>query len=403
MTDLILSVSQLNKFAKATIESNELLQSVFVTGEISNFVDHYKSGHFYFTLKDNDASVKAVMFRTYAQSVPFTPENGMRVICRVRVSIYERDGQFQLYVEQMQPDGIGALKIAFDQLTAKLRQEGLFDEAHKKKLPFCPSRVAIITSPTGAAVQDITSIIARRMPATEIVMCPVLVQGEDAPEQLTKAVNDVNRLDCADVIIIGRGGGSIEDLWAFNNEQLAYEIFRSEIPIISAVGHETDFTICDYVADVRAATPSAAAELAVPDKEELDSYLDSIRNSLLMHTRAVLSQAEQKLFSIKENAVLKSPQAYIDRQYECFDKICKDFLGAARSIADTHSAGLSVLAAKLDAFSPLKTISRGYTIAYNNGEIIRTVSEVSVDDKINLRLSDGRVNCTVDSIERINS
>ena len=266
---LVLTIAQLNRYVKSRLDADENLYNVFLVGEISNFTDHYKTGHFYFTLKDSDAQIKAVMFRQNALRVKFKPENGLKVIVRGRVSLYEAAGSYQVFVDDMQPDGVGALNLAFEQLKERLQKEGLFDEAHKKPLPRYPQRIGVITSETGAAVQDILNILGRRFPYAEVVLAPVLVQGDGAPEQMIAALQDFNRLQNADVIIIGRGGGSAEDLWAFNDENLAYAVYRSEIPVISAVGHETDFTICDFVADLRAPTPSAAAELAVPDQTEL--------------------------------------------------------------------------------------------------------------------------------------
>ena len=258
----VISVSQLNRYVKSLLEGDANLAAVYIGGEISNFTNHYKSGHLYMSLKDEGAVVKAVMFRAYASKLAFTPENGMKVIVRARVSLYEKDGAFQIYIEEMQPDGVGALQIAFEQLKKKLAAEGLFEASRKKPLPRYPARVGVITSPTGAAVRDIFNVLGRRFPLARVVFTPVLVQGEGAPAQLVAALRRFNETNAADVLIIGRGGGSIEELWAFNDETVARAVAASRIPVISAVGHETDFTICDFVADLRAPTPSAAAELA---------------------------------------------------------------------------------------------------------------------------------------------
>ena len=400
MTDLVLSVSQLNTYVKGIIESDPLMRSVYVVGEISNFVDHYKSGHFYLSLKDSSAAVKAVMFRMYAQRVKFKPFDGMKVICRGRVSLFERDGSYQLYIEDMQPDGVGALKLAFDQLVEKLRLEGLFDEGKKKPIPPHPAKIAVITSPTGAAVQDIISVIGRRMSAAELIMCPVLVQGDGAAASLRHAVDEVNALDCADVIIIGRGGGSMEDLWAFNDEALARAIFNSKIPVISAVGHETDFTICDFVADLRAPTPSAAAELAV---ESTDSVLARLAQLEKLATRAVdniMKIQAERLKSVENSPLLKSPQAYVDGLYERFDSVCGALAAAGKAVLDTSAGQLALTAAKLDAYSPLKTLSRGYSIAARGSRVVRSVDELRTGDRIDVRLSDGIAACTVNSTER---
>ena len=285
---LKVTVSQLNTYIRSRMEEDPTLQSLFVVGEISNFTDHYRSGHLYLSLKDEKSVIRAVMFAQYARRLRFRPEDGMKVIARGRVGVYEANGQYQLYIEDMQPDGLGALNLAFEQLKQKLEKEGLFARERKKPLPKYPERIGVITSPTGAAVQDITTILARRFPLAEIVFCPVLVQGEGAAPQIVKALEEMNRRQAADVIILGRGGGSLEDLWAFNEESVARAVAASEIPVISAVGHETDFTICDFAADCRAATPSAAAELAVPDQLALKASLLSVEGSLVRQVLGIL-------------------------------------------------------------------------------------------------------------------
>ena len=399
MTDsLVMTVAQLNNYVKGLIETDGQLRSVFVAGEISNFVNHYKSGHFYLSLKDENAVIKAVMFRSYAQKVPFDLQNGMKVICRGRVAVYERDGVYQLYIDQIQPDGVGALKIAFDQMTKRLQDEGLFDEAHKKPIPRYPSRIAVITSPTGAAIQDILNILGRRMPAVEVLMYPVLVQGEFAAEQLRAAVKAVNDDKSADVIVIGRGGGSIEDLWAFNDEQLARAIYASVIPVISAVGHETDFTICDFVSDLRAPTPSAAAELAVPDVSDVLKLIERLNRSAASAVKNKISQSENELKRLAENRVLRSPVSYIDSLYETFDRVCTSYKRVAEAVVEEHSQKLRIIAAKLDAYSPLKTLSRGYSIAYKGDDILRSVNDLSLNDRLKLKLQDGSAECVVTSI-----
>ena len=399
MTDsLVMTVAQLNNYVKGLIETDGQLRSVFVAGEISNFVNHYKSGHFYLSLKDENAVIKAVMFRSYAQKVPFDLQNGMRVICRGRIAVYERDGVYQLYIDQIQPDGVGALKIAFDQMTKRLQDEGLFDEAHKKPIPRYPSRIAVITSPTGAAIQDILNILGRRMPAVEVLIYPVLVQGEFAAEQLRAAVKAVNDDKSADVIVIGRGGGSIEDLWAFNDEQLARAIYASGIPVISAVGHETDFTICDFVSDLRAPTPSAAAELAVPDVSDVLKLIERLNRSAASAVKNKISQSENELKRLAENRVLRSPVSYIDSLYETFDRVCTSYKRVAEAVVEEHSQKLRIIAAKLDAYSPLKTLSRGYSIAYKGDDILRSVNDLSLNDRLKLKLQDGSAECVVTSI-----
>lgn len=392
---VVMTVSQLNRYVKGLVETDGALRSIYVSGEISNFVNHYKSGHFYLSLKDESGVIKAVMFRSYAQKLAFEPQNGMKVICRGRVSVFERDGVYQLYIEEMQPDGTGALKLAFDQLTAKLREEGLFDESHKKPIPAYPSRIAVITSPTGAAVQDIMQILARRMPAAEILLCPVLVQGERAAASLTQAVRDVNNARASDLILIGRGGGSLEDLWAFNDETLARAVYASEIPVISCVGHETDFTICDFVADLRAPTPSAAAELAVPDRQEVMVLLKRLLSSARSSISSRLELSQKALKSLAEHPVLRSPESYVDLQFEMLDKLTRACCQVSDSLVAKQEQKLAVLAAQLDAFSPMKTLSRGYAIPFRNGKILRSVEGLRQGDRLDLRLADGVVDCTV--------
>ena len=392
---VVLTVSQLNTYVKGLVETDGTLRSVYVAGEISNFVNHYKSGHFYLSLKDAGGVIKAVMFRSFAQKLPFEPQNGMKVICRGRVSVYERDGVYQLYIETMQPDGTGALKLAFDQLCAKLREEGLFDESHKKPIPAYPSRIAVVTSPTGAAVQDILNILGRRMPAADVLLCPVLVQGEQAPASLKKAVLDVNAAKAADLILIGRGGGSLEDLWAFNDEGLARVIYNSVIPVISCVGHETDFTICDFVADLRAPTPSAAAELAVPDRVDVATRLDRLYKSARTAVVHGWQLSANRLKTLAEHPLLRSPESYVESQYETLDKLTRACQLASNAIVQKQEQTVALLAAQLDAFSPMKTLSRGYAIPFKEGRILRSVADTAPGETLDLRLKDGTAVCSV--------
>ncbi|WP_405353893.1 exodeoxyribonuclease VII large subunit, partial [Ruminococcus sp.] len=311
----VLSVSQINFYIKSIIENDSRLQFVLVTGEISNLTVHQRSGHIYLTLKDSRSVISAVMFAGNARRLKFRPENGMKIICRGRISLYEPSGRYQLYIEDMQPDGIGALTLAFEQLKEKLAVQGLFDNAHKKALPKFPKTIGVITSPTGAAVQDITNIIRRRFPVADIVLAPVLVQGENAPEQLVRAVNKFSKSGIADVVIIGRGGGSAEDLWAFNDENLAHAVYNCKTPIISGVGHETDFTICDFVADVRASTPSAAAELAVPDRQELLAYYKKQLQYLSALMDKKFRSADLRLENQKRRLDYYAPEKVRARRY----------------------------------------------------------------------------------------
>ena len=399
---LTYTVSQLNNYVKNIIDNDPYLNYINVVGEISNFTNHYKTGHFYLTLKDEKAAIKAVMFRSSAARIKFEPQNGMKVICRGRASLFERDGSFQFYIEDMQPDGVGVLQIAFEQLIEKLKCEGLFDEKYKKKIPSYPEKIAVITSPTGAAIQDITNILSRRYPCAEMIMCPVLVQGDGAAEQLIEAVKIVNELNAADVIIIGRGGGSIEDLWAFNDENLAREIFRSEIPVISAVGHEIDYTISDFVADLRAPTPSAAAELAVPDITDVKYLLAKTEENLLSAYSNNIYQLKARLKFFAENYILKNPENYLSNLRKKLLFTVNNLKGAYSSILHREIENFAEKCAKLNALSPLATISRGYSVAYKENKPIKSVKSINSGDNLVLVLADGKAECTVKSTNEEN-
>lgn len=373
-TPVVLTVSQLNRYIKSLLDGDSMMNSVFLSGEISNFTNHYKSGHMYFSLKDSQSVVRAVMFSTQARRLRFLPQDGMKVIVRGRVTVYEQTGQYQVYIEDMQPDGLGALNLAFEQLKTRLAAEGLFDASRKKALPAYPKAIGVVTSPTGAAVQDIMQILGRRFPMAEVVLCPVLVQGAGAAEQIVAAVERFNRLQCADVLIVGRGGGSIEDLWAFNEEIVARAVANSQIPIISAVGHETDFTICDFVADLRAPTPSAAAELAVPDMRELMAYVSG------------------SAWRMKKSLGLEMHRMQIDRMVNRMN-------GKMKQSVNTARLQLAEQTAALHAFSPLRVLARGYTVALNEkGESIRTVKQVQPGELVSLIVQDGRMACTVNEV-----
>ena len=391
----IISVSQLNYYVKSLLDNDPHLSSVFVTGEISNLTDHYRSGHIYFSLKDKNAVVRAVMFAGNARNLKFKPEEGMKVIALCRVSLYEVTGVYQIYVDDMQPDGIGSLTIAFEQLKKKLEEKGLFKLENKKPIPKFPKTVGVITSPTGAAVQDIRNILTRRFPSVDIVLCPVLVQGAGAPEQLINAVNLFNEYDCADVIIIGRGGGSIEDLWAFNDENLAYAIYASNIPVISAVGHETDFTICDFVSDLRAPTPSAAAELAVPDREELLAYYNSQRQYINSLIDNKLSFYNKKLSDIRTAMSVNSPEKRIGLLSSKLDNLSKRAQLSINDNFNLKSDSVKKLGAKLETLNPVSVLNRGYAIAQKDRKNINSVKELKIDDEIKLTLKDGTVKTKV--------
>ncbi len=395
MSKSALSVSQLNFYIKSIFDGDNNLKTVYVQGEISNLTDHYRSGHIYLSLKDEKAVIRAVMFAGNASRLKFKLEDGMKILARGRVSVYEVTGQYQLYIEDIQPDGLGELNIAFEQLKNKLKAEGLFDSEHKKILPKYPNRIGVITSPTGAAVQDICKILKRRYPIGEIVMCPVLVQGNNAAAQLTNAVKRFNDAKCADVIIIGRGGGSIEDLQAFNDEALAREIYNSKIPIVSAVGHETDFTICDFAADVRASTPSAAAELVSAEYESMLNKILSLRRKLTSLIEAELEYEKNRLERLSKSRVMTSPLGFIEDRGIKLDMLCSKMKYEYRSRISDRKNKFSALTAQLDALSPLKVISRGYAIAEKDSRVIKSTSELNTGDNINIRFSDGTVNCTV--------
>lgn len=391
----VLSVSQINFYIKSIIENDGSLQFVLVTGEISNLTVHQRSGHIYLSLKDSNSVISAVMFAGNARQLRFRLENGMKVICRGRISVYEPSGRYQLYIEDMQPDGVGALTLAFEQLKKSLAQKGLFDNAHKKPLPKFPKTIGVITSPTGAAVQDITNIIRRRFPSADIVLAPVLVQGESAPEQLVRAVNKFSASKIADVVIIGRGGGSAEDLWAFNDEQLAYAVYNCETPIISGVGHETDFTVCDFVADVRASTPSAAAELAVPDRQELMSYYFKQKQYISAMLDRKIKTAQLRLENQQRRMSASSPKLkaeQLEKQLSAKSEKLTRFMNIY--ISDKENK-LIAAKGKLDGLNPLNVLNRGYAIAEKDEKIITSSKQLKDGDDFTVILSDGKINAKV--------
>ena len=391
----VLSVSQINFYIKSIIENDGSLQFVLVTGEISNLTVHQRSGHIYLSLKDSNSVISAVMFAGNARRLRFRLENGMKVICRGRISVYEPSGRYQLYIEDMQPDGVGALTLAFEQLKKSLAQKGLFDNAHKKPLPKFPKTIGVITSPTGAAVQDITNIIRRRFPSADIVLAPVLVQGESAPEQLVRAVNKFSASKIADVVIIGRGGGSAEDLWAFNDEQLAYAVYNCETPIISGVGHETDFTVCDFVADVRASTPSAAAELAVPDRQELMTYYFKQKQYISAMLDRKIKTAQLRLENQQRRMSASSPKLkaeQLEKQLSAKSEKLTRFMNIY--ISDKENK-LIAAKGKLDGLNPLNVLNRGYAIAEKDEKIITSSKQLKDGDDFTVILSDGKINAKV--------
>ena len=393
-TPTVYSVSQLNSYVKGVLDRDENLAHIFVTGEISNYKAHY-SGHLYMTVKDETASIKAVMFAGNATKLRFKPENGMKILAFGTVSLFPRDGSYQLYINDMQPDGVGALNIAFEQLKKKLEAEGLFRQEYKKTLPEFPQKIGIVTSSTGAAVQDIFNVLERRFPVAEVVLRPCQVQGEGAAEDVAKAIYEFNKLNAADVLIVGRGGGPIEDLWAFNEEIVARAVFASRIPVISAVGHETDYTICDFVADLRAPTPSAAAEGAVPDIFELKAKLVSLKQHIFSLTRNKMNIERSSLSSFEKRLALRDPVTNINEQRKELVYLTEKLSILTNSILDENKSKISALAGKLDVLSPLSVISRGYALVEKDEKPVTKVKDLKKDDVISIKLSDGQVKARI--------
>lgn len=414
----VLSVGQVNDYVKYLLEADPVLDSVWVRGEISNLTARHTTGHLYFSLKDETGVLRTVMFRSYASRLKFEPENGMRVIAHGRISVYARDGQYQLYPDSMEPDGIGSLAAAYEQLKNRLAAEGLFEPARKKALPAYPRTVGVITSPTGAAIRDIVNILTRRYPAAEMILFPAQVQGDSAPRQLSAGIRYFNRSLPVDVIIIGRGGGSLEELWAFNDETLARTVAASEIPVISAVGHETDYTICDFAADMRAPTPSAAAELAVPDSAELRRRIGALSSAMYSGMTNRIRAERQYLSSLASKRVLSAPDAVLRDRRLLLDALLGRLDGASsrrlaegqRKLTEVSSMldraverclaaerrTLSEQAAKLDALSPLSVLSRGYGAVFDeNGVSIHSAEQLHIGDVLRLRLCDGEADTKV--------
>ncbi|MBR7112436.1 MAG: exodeoxyribonuclease VII large subunit [Clostridia bacterium] len=396
MSDRLLTVTQLNEYLKMMMDSNPFLADVFVRGEISNFTHHYKTGHFYFSVKDETGALRAVMFRSAAQNVLFKPENGMRVILRGRVSVFPRDGQYQIYVGDMQPDGIGALYIAYEQLRRKLEAEGLFDPSKKKPIPKFPKTIGIVTSPTGAAVRDMIDILGRRFPLVRVILYPALVQGQGAAASVASGIRFFNEKMPVDVMIVGRGGGSIEDLWAFNEEVLARAVAASSIPVISAVGHETDVTLCDFVADLRAPTPSAAAELAVPDLVELKRLLGVRASYLVRMLSSRIEAARGAVNALAAARSLRSPVAYIDDKRMALTYLSEKLDGGVRLALLKQKNRFSSLCSKLEALNPLGVLLRGYAVVFDEqGSALSGIGQIECGSNVFVRLSDGTFEATV--------
>lgn len=390
----VYSVSQVNGYVKDLLDDDPLLCGLFVRGELSNYKT-YPSGHHYFSMKDENGTLRCVMFRREASALRFRPENGMKVIAFGRVAVFPRDGNYQLYVSALQPDGMGDLHAAFEQLKAKLAAEGLFDEGHKKSIPSFPGRIALVTSPAGAAVRDMIRILGARWPMSEVYVVPCRVQGAEAPPEIVDAIRWVNERKLADLIITGRGGGSMEDLWCFNDERVARAIYDSEIPVISAVGHEPDVTIADYVADLRAATPSNAAELAVPDQHNQRALLEQLARRMGKAMERKIQASRSALERVGRSRMLQNPMSWADDRRMLLDRQGERLSHSLTGILGTYRADFARLSASLDALSPLRVLGRGYSIVRGAGGVIKSVREVRPGDELNVTVSDGEITCEV--------
>ena len=392
--DMAITVSDLNQYIKNKIAEDEYLNEILVKGEISNFKNHY-TGHMYFTLKDEKSLIKCIMFKSYAQKLNFMPKDGMKVFLFGGVSVFERDGVYQIYVKAMEEDGLGDLYTKYQELKNKLEEQGLFDEEHKMPIPKMPKVIGVLTSQTGSVIRDIINVSTRRNPNVVIRLLPVPVQGEGAAQKIAEGIQYMNRNKLADVLILARGGGSLEDLWPFNEEIVAHSIYHSEIPIISAVGHETDFTIADFVADLRAPTPSAAAELAVPDsyeiKQKIITYQNRLRMALLKKVEVMKLRYEKSMSSF----VFKEPTRRVQENYIRIDNCVKQLEMLIRAKQEKEKMKYSELIAKLDAYSPLKTLSRGYSITQKGGKVVKTQAELKSGDVLAIRFVDGQVEAKV--------
>ncbi len=395
------SITQLNEYVRMLLDGNAVLSDMWIQGEISNFTNQYRTGHLYFSLKDSGATVRVVMFRSYASRLGFEPKDGMKVVLHGRVSAYVAGGQYQFYADYMQASGLGNLYLAFEQTKARLASEGLFAPERKKQIPVFPGRVGIITSPTGAAIRDIINVTGRRYPAGELLIFPSLVQGDQAAAYLAGGIRYFNKANNVDVIIIGRGGGSIEDLWAFNDEGLAREIAASTIPVISAVGHETDFTICDFVSDLRAPTPSAAAELVFPDRAALKADMQAKLSKIGALVRSDVTAKREKLAVLAASRALRDPVAAIAEKQMKIDELSVRMQRAMETLMEHKAQCIAAYAGKMQALSPLAVLSRGYAVTYmENGELATSVSQLSEQQDITVRFRDGSVKATVRGIKK---
>ena len=394
----ILTVSQLNRYVKSLLDGDFRLRDLFLRGEISNYTRHYRSGHLYFTLKEGGSAVKAVMFAGYAQELAFEPENGMAVILRCSVSLYERDGSYQIYVYEMQPDGRGALQVAFEQLYRKLQVQGLFDETNKKPIPRFAQRIGVVTSETGAALQDILNILSRRCPMAQVVLAPALVQGREAPDSLIAALQALDEWGKCDVIIIGRGGGSMEDLWCFNDERLVRQIVACHTPIISAVGHETDFTLCDYAADLRAPTPSAAAELASVKMEQLEERLEILADRTKRAAGHCLAQKEQQLQRLSLQLTHFTPERRLQEYAEKLQNLWYMIQSSEKSIIIKKQEALRLQSARLQALDPMARLAGGYSMVLKDGRVLSSIQQAQEGDHLQVRLHDGTLRVLTEEV-----
>ena len=393
----VLTVSQVNTYIKAVLDEIPHIKNVYVSGEISNF-KHYPSGHMYFTLKDSKSQLKGIMFAGDNYKLKFRPENGMKVICFGQIGVYERDGVYQLYVRDMQVEGVGSLTVAFEQLKEKLQAQGLFSDSHKKPIPVYPKKIGVATSNMGAAVEDIKNILGRRFPLCEVVIVPTVVQGDLAAPDIVKSISFLDNMGDIDTIIVGRGGGSIEDLWAFNTEEVARAVYACKTPIISAVGHETDFTICDFVADLRAPTPSAAAELAVPDFENELLKISNLSIALDNAINRKIEKGEEMLDVIKNKSALADINKFFDRVSENIQIKQDKLLSLYKNNIALKENSLRGAASTLNALSPLAVLGRGYAINFKNGSVVKSVSDIKIDDEIDIRFSDGKAKAKINEV-----
>lgn len=395
----LLSVTELNEYLRCLMEGDALLSDILVRGEISNFKNHYATGHCYFSLKDETGALRAVMFRSYASRLRFQPENGMRVIVHGRVSVFSRSGDYQIYVDEMQPDGAGSLALAFEQLRRKLEAEGLFDEAKKRPLPPFPRKIGLVTSPTGAAVRDMLQVLGRRLPSMRVVIFPALVQGPGAPASLVSGLHCFAAEIPVDLIIIGRGGGSAEDLWCFNHENVVRAVAASPVPVISAVGHETDFTLCDFAADLRAPTPSAAAELAVPDCSELQKRIRMLGERAEAALCRGLSGRRERLRTLSGSAALSSPRYVLDKERMSLDFLVQKLASAGDDLTVTRRTALAAACGKLAVLNPAGVLARGFGIVFDEkGHTVSSVGALTEQENIRVRLADGEATATVQSV-----